>query len=651
MHHRDVGAALLVYVYEPPIGTSRGESPPIADAPRTPPGVTARCRSALTVPNPRVRVVTRMPASRAWFSSGRSCQSRRVVDRLGFAAALCGAVALATGAGSLADTVSFTLNTTSSAWVDTGIAIPAGGVATLAVTGNGRCGSLSDCPPGDPLGSRVTCAARTLGSLLAGPGGADIAYGAVAARVGSSGKPFQIGASGSASGPGELFLLYNDCAGYYADNGGSFTVTVSQTAPSAPGTVRLMLVITGSGSVSTSSGGFTCSGSCPLSVPTKSLVTLQANATASSTFRGWTQGCVGTGPSCVAYADSPNTIDATFGPPFAQLDAVVSGNGTVSGAGLNCGPQSPVCDSFADQGAAVTLMATAGADSVFVGWSGDCAAAGAARSCTVTAAASTDVAAVFDLRAPAGGSHLLKFSGAVQPISTTATTAVAAAHALLPTTTTTTATTAVAPVVTTTPTPPAGCVGHVCTFAAAEIPTMTTLTGSNSSSMSWSGGCVGFGPTCPVVADHLATIVKSVLFPPVQPKCLIHALRRLSDDPCVNPGGGVYGSPGGAPLGSGVGVGAGSWWPLTVVVWGGGVVKSPELPAFACRQGAPSQMCQARLPHYTPPKHPYRLTLKAKPDTHHHLVEWAQPAPCGHGISCKIPADGSIDAVAVFTSK
>src|SRR5262249_43720478 len=151
----------------------------------------------------------------------------------------------------------FTLNTTSSAWVDTGIAIPAGGVATLAVTGNGRCGSLSDCPPRSPLGSGVTCAARTLGSLPAGPGGGAIPYGAVAARVGTSGKPFQVGASGTVNGPGELFLLYNDCAGYYADNSGSFTVTVtvSQTTPPAPGTVRLMLLVTGSGSVSTSSGG------------------------------------------------------------------------------------------------------------------------------------------------------------------------------------------------------------------------------------------------------------------------------------------------------------------------------------------------------------------------------------------------------------
>jgi len=67
-----------------------------------------------------------------------------------------------------------------------------------------------------------------------GPAGPNVTYGAVVGRVGS-GKPFLVGAHASAPGPGELYLVYNDCEppsaehprGAYGDNDGAWTVSVT----------------------------------------------------------------------------------------------------------------------------------------------------------------------------------------------------------------------------------------------------------------------------------------------------------------------------------------------------------------------------------------------------------------------------------------
>ncbi len=122
-------------------------------------------------------------------------------------------------------TRTFTLSASSGAWVDTGIDIPAGGSARLAVSGNAKCGPGSDCPAGSPLGAGRTCANRSLGPLK--PGAApDVYYGAVGGRVGN-GTPFMVGRGTTVKGPGVLYLVYEDCAGYYGDNSGAFAVAVT----------------------------------------------------------------------------------------------------------------------------------------------------------------------------------------------------------------------------------------------------------------------------------------------------------------------------------------------------------------------------------------------------------------------------------------
>ena len=123
-------------------------------------------------------------------------------------------------------TRTFTLSASSRAWVDTGIEIPAGGSARLAVSGNAKCGPGTDCPAGSPLGAGHTCASRSLGPLP--PGAApDVNYGAVGGRVGRNGTPFMVGRGTTVKGPGILYLVYEDCAGYYGDNSGAFAVAVT----------------------------------------------------------------------------------------------------------------------------------------------------------------------------------------------------------------------------------------------------------------------------------------------------------------------------------------------------------------------------------------------------------------------------------------
>ena len=129
-------------------------------------------------------------------------------------------------AASAGGTKTFTLPAGSGAWVSTGIDIPAGGSVRVTVSGDAKCGAGTDCPAGNPLGAGHTCATRTLGPLA--PGVApDVNYGAVGGRVGPRGAPFMIGAAKTVDGPGVLYLVYEDCAGYYGDNSGSFTVKVT----------------------------------------------------------------------------------------------------------------------------------------------------------------------------------------------------------------------------------------------------------------------------------------------------------------------------------------------------------------------------------------------------------------------------------------
>jgi hypothetical protein len=126
-------------------------------------------------------------------------------------------------------TKTLTLSTGSPVYLDTGVDLAKGASATISVKGNGTChaGGGFPCPdPGSPNGAGPLCAAY---SVPPGPAGPNVPFGAVAGRVGNAGTPFLIGAGKTVAGPGELFLVYNDCEPPtgYSDNAGSFKVSVT----------------------------------------------------------------------------------------------------------------------------------------------------------------------------------------------------------------------------------------------------------------------------------------------------------------------------------------------------------------------------------------------------------------------------------------
>ncbi len=121
------------------------------------------------------------------------------------------------------------LDARNSRFSDTGVALAAGQKAIITATGNGTCqaGSHYYACPGGPNGSGIECANVGAG-FGPGPAGPNVPIGVVAGRVGS-GTPFVIGSRGTATGPGEVFIIYNDCIPPkgYADNAGSFQVKIT----------------------------------------------------------------------------------------------------------------------------------------------------------------------------------------------------------------------------------------------------------------------------------------------------------------------------------------------------------------------------------------------------------------------------------------
>ena len=154
-------------------------------------------------------------------------------------------------------------------------------------------------------------------------------------------------------------------------------------------TLTVGLAGTGTGTVTESGGGITCGADCDEAYLQGTAVTLTATAAADSAFVGWTGAA-----SCPAVTmDTAHSCTATF-EAFHTLTVGLAGTGTgtvtESGGGITCGAD---CDEAYLQGTAVTLTATAAADSAFVDWTG-------AASCpVVTMDTAHTCTATFDLAA------------------------------------------------------------------------------------------------------------------------------------------------------------------------------------------------------------------------------------------------------------
>jgi hypothetical protein len=157
-------------------------------------------------------------------------------------------VSLLGAPGARAETVTKTLEITAanSTWINTGVELPAGATASVTVTGDGTChvGGAVDCPFG-PVGAGYLCSQNPIvGPQPPGPAGADVPYGAMAGKTGEGGTPFDIGAGKVVSGPGVLYMVYNDCNAPlgYGDNAGSFQVTITYEVAAPAPTIAIVKI-------------------------------------------------------------------------------------------------------------------------------------------------------------------------------------------------------------------------------------------------------------------------------------------------------------------------------------------------------------------------------------------------------------------------
>jgi List-Bact-rpt repeat protein len=157
--------------------------------------------------------------------------------------------------------------------------------------------------------------------------------------------------------------------------------------------MTVTLAGSGSGTVTSSPLGINCGSDCLETYDQGTSVTLTATAASGSRFDSWS-GCDSTaGNQCTVNVNSVESVTATF---IKVWDLTVtktgSGSGTVtsSPSGINCGG---TCTAAFDQGASVTLTATAESGSLFTGWSGEgCSGTG---TCIVTMDAAKSVTANF----------------------------------------------------------------------------------------------------------------------------------------------------------------------------------------------------------------------------------------------------------------
>ena len=168
---------------------------------------------------------------------------------------------------------------------------------------------------------------------------------------------------------------------------------------------------TGSGTVTSSPAGISCGSTCSSSFSANTQVILTAQATAGSTFAGWSGACSGTSSSCNVTMASASSVTATFN--LASSTRVISltksgsGTGTVSSSpsGLSCGSSCSSAMASFSSTAAVTLSAQADSGSTFGGWGGACSGTG---SCTIPAGtSSSSVSAAFNTSGVVGGSVTL----------------------------------------------------------------------------------------------------------------------------------------------------------------------------------------------------------------------------------------------------
>jgi hypothetical protein len=263
---------------------------------------------------------------------------------------------------------------------------------TVSVTGNGTvAGSGISCTSAGGSSCSANVAAGTTVSMTAQPG---------------SGESFN-GWGGSCAGTApNCSLTMNSAKAVTASFSGASSNPSASDFP-------LGVSVTGEGTVT--GGGIQCGSgetACTANQTAGSTITLTAAPGSGAAFTSWGGACSGTATTCSVTMSAAKSVTATFttsGTGGPTISVAVTGPGSVSGGGIQCGNGGTTCTATQDVDSTVTLTATPAANATFTGWRGACA--GTDRTCTVTMDASKSVSAAFRSQsrtpaAPVGGKAL-----------------------------------------------------------------------------------------------------------------------------------------------------------------------------------------------------------------------------------------------------
>jgi len=271
-------------------------------------------------------------------------------------------------------------------------------------------------------------------------------------------------------------------------------------------TLDLYVYVVGNGTVTSDVPGIDCraynyfnntpSPNCHAWFPVGTFINLTASPDPGESFLGWAAQCegFGTNSTCmVVIGEVPYTtyVVASFTQPYYLLSAYVWGNGTVTSApaGIDCHAGrdgypngtgqggSGVCAAEFQRDTNVTLTATPETNQTFLGWSGDCSAAGNNTTCVVYMDSAKYVYAQFT-ETP----RLFVY----RHWNTTGNGTVDSAPA------------GISCRITTPPTYGAGCWAY---FPRGSTVVLTATPDPGSTFLEWTGACTGSNPVCTIVMD------------------------------------------------------------------------------------------------------------------------------------------------------
>jgi uncharacterized repeat protein (TIGR02543 family) len=241
-------------------------------------------------------------------------------------------------------------------------------------------------------GLTVTRAGTGSGSVTSSVGG--ISCGTACSATYASGTNVTLTATPAA---GSTFTGWSgDCTGTTCVLGMTSPRAVTATFASTGFALTVVKSGSGSGTVTSSTGGISCGAACSATYAAGTSVTLTATPAAGSTFVGWSIASCGSNPVCVLTTSSALNVTATFGSSVPTFTLALAKAGTGSGtvvstpSGINCGS---TCSAPFPSGTVVTLTVTPSSGSTFGGWS--VSSCGTGATCVVTVTSSQTVTVTF----------------------------------------------------------------------------------------------------------------------------------------------------------------------------------------------------------------------------------------------------------------